>query len=333
MPQDAICEEPPPVCAQPRTSGAGELWPERFYFDFAKPRPRRRPRAAIAALRPHQWVKNLLLLLPLFLAHQVNPWVRLWPVLVALAAFCCVASGVYLLNDVIDIEADRCHATKRRRPIASGELSRTFGLTLSVIVGAVGCALACTCVSMLFAGVLALYGVLATAYSLFVKRQLLLDVILLAGLYTLRIAAGAVAARVPLSPWLAAFAMFFFFSLALGKRYIELRRTTGGGQPQLTGRGYRSDDAHLLESLGPASGYLAVLVFCLYIDSNAVAALYQRAWLLWAVCPVLLYWVTRFWLLARRNEVHDDPVVFALKDRASLASIALTTALVLAASA
>ncbi|HJT35433.1 MAG TPA: UbiA family prenyltransferase [Pirellulales bacterium] len=333
MTQDVVCEEPAPACAQPRRAGAGELWQERFYFNFDKPRARHRPRAALAALRPHQWVKNLLVLLPLFLAHQVNPLARLWPVLAALAAFCCAASSVYLLNDVIDIEADRRHATKRRRPIASGELSPNFGLTLSAIAGAAGFALASTCVSMPFVGMLALYGALATVYSLFVKRQLLLDVILLAGLYTLRIAAGAVAARVPLSPWLAAFAMFFFFSLALGKRYIELRRTTGGGQPLPTGRGYRADDAHLLESLGPASGFLAVLVFYLYIDSDAVAALYHRAWLLWAVCPVLLYWVTRFWLLARRDEVHDDPVVFALKDRASLASIALTAALVWAASA
>lgn len=333
MPQDAVCEEPKPVCARPRLAEAGELWQERFYFDFDKPSARRRPWAAVAALRPHQWVKNLLVLLPLFLAHQVNPLARLGPVLAALAAFCCAASSVYLLNDVIDVEADRRHATKRRRPIAAGELSPTFGLALSAAAGIVGLLLGCICVSMPFAATLALYGALATAYSLFVKRQLLLDVILLAGLYTLRIAAGAVAARVPLSPWLAAFAMFFFFSLALGKRYIELRRTTGDAQPLLEGRGYRSDDAHLLESLGPASGYLAVLVFCLYIDSDAVAALYQRAWLLWAVCPVLLYWVTRFWLLARRDEVHDDPVVFALKDRASLASIALTAALLLAASA
>lgn len=333
MPQDVVCEEPAPACARPRRAGAGERWQERFYLDFDKPRARRRPKAAFAALRPHQWVKNLLVLLPLFLAHQVNPWARLSLVLAALVAFCLVASSVYLLNDVIDIEADRRHATKRHRPIAAGELSSTFGLALSAAVGTVGLLLACTCVSMPFAGTLALYGVLATAYSLFVKRQLLLDVILLAGLYTLRIAAGAVAASVPLSPWLAAFAMFFFFSLALGKRYIELRRTTGGAQPLLAGRGYRSDDAQLLESLGPASGFLAVLVFCLYIDSDAVAALYQRAWLLWAVCPVLLYWVTRFWLLARRDEVHDDPVVFALKDRASLAAVALTAALVLAASA
>lgn len=333
MPHDAVCEEPTPVCARLRKAGAGELWQERFYFDLEKPRARRQPMAAVAALRPHQWVKNLLALLPLFLAHQVDPWARLWPVLAAVAAFCCIASSVYLLNDVIDIEADRRHATKRRRPIASGQLSPAFGLILSAVVGVVGFAVACTCVSMPFAGTLAVYGALATAYSLFVKRQLLLDVILLAGLYTLRIAAGAVAARVPLSPWLAAFAMFFFFSLALGKRYIELRRTTVGGQPPPTGRGYRSDDAPLLESLGPASGFLAVLVFCLYIDSDAVAALYHRAWLLWAVCPVLLYWVTRFWLLARRDEVHDDPVVFALKDRASLTSIALTAALVLAASA
>jgi 4-hydroxybenzoate polyprenyltransferase len=168
---------------------------------------------------------------------------------------------------------------------------------------------------------------------LYFKKQLLVDVILLAGLYTLRIAAGAAAVDVPLSPWLLAFSMFFFLSLALGKRYVELSRMAVAPGAALPGRGYCAGDAHLLENIGPTSGYLAVLVFCLYIDSDVVGALYRNPSVLWLICPVLLYWITRFWLLARRRQVTDDPVVFALRDSVSMGLIALTAVLVLLASA
>ncbi|HEV3025210.1 MAG TPA: UbiA family prenyltransferase [Pirellulales bacterium] len=295
--------------------------------------PRSRAGVLLTALRPHQWVKNLLVLLPLFLAHEWNQVAKLALAFAALAAISCAASAVYVVNDLLDIEADRRHPSKRHRPFAAGELSLPAGLLLACVAGLAGVSIAVGCVSLPFAGWLAIYLVSTTAYSLYFKKQLLVDVILLAGLYTLRIAAGAAAVDVPLSPWLLAFSMFFFLSLALGKRYVELSRMAVAPGAVLPGRGYCAGDAHLLENIGPTSGYLAVLVFCLYIDSDVVGALYGNPSVLWLICPVLLYWITRFWLLARRRQVTDDPVVFALRDPVSMGLIALTAVLVLLASA
>jgi 4-hydroxybenzoate polyprenyltransferase len=285
----------------------------------------------VSALRPHQWSKNLLLFLPLFLAHQWYDLGKLWLALVAMAAFSAAASAIYIVNDLLDIESDRRHPTKCRRPFAAGELSIPAGLCLSACGAMTSFVLAITCLAPSFTAWLALYLLTTTAYSLSLKKRVVIDVILLAGLYTLRIAAGAAAVSVPVSPWLLAFAMFFFLSLALGKRYIELRRTGGAAESVLPGRGYCADDAQLLEQIGPTSGYLAVLVFCLYIDSGAVEHFYRHAELLWLVCPLLLYWITRFWLLARRRQINYDPVAFALKDRTSLAVIAATATTVLLA--
>ncbi|HVW39128.1 MAG TPA: UbiA family prenyltransferase, partial [Pirellulales bacterium] len=305
-------------------------------FDYLRstPTPRRETsvlRAMAKALRPHQWVKNLLVLLPLFLAHQVDQLAKAGTALVAMAAFCCCASAIYVLNDLLDLENDRRHPTKRRRPFAAGELSPRAGALLSPALCSLGLAAAARFVSWEFCGLLAVYVCLTTAYSVFLKQKLALDVLLLAGLYTYRMLAGAAAVDVELSQWLLAFAMFFFFSLALGKRYVELSRRKGDANETLPGRGYRSEDLSLLESLGPTSGYLAVLVLCLYLESKPVQELYANPGLLWLACPVLLYWLTRFWLLAKRREIADDPVVFALKDKASLASIVLTALVVLAA--
>lgn len=286
-----------------------------------------------SALRPHHWAKNLLVLLPLFLAHQVDQLSKLLPAFLALAAFCCVASAGYVVNDLLDRDADRRHPTKRLRPFAAGILSARGGVALAGGIGLLGFALAWACVSAPFTATLAVYVALSAAYSWFFKKQLLVDVVLLAGLYTLRLIAGAAATEVPLSPWLLAFAMFFFLSLAFGKRYVELGRLAAGAQIAVPGRGYFGADAALFENVGPTSGYLAVLVFCLYIDSNAVRALYPRPWWLWGICPLLVYWITRFWLLARRKQVHEDPVVFALNDKASLGLIVVTAAIVLIAAA
>ncbi len=290
-------------------------------------------RNAVKALRPHQWVKNLLVFVPLFLAHQTDQLSKAGLACVAFAAFCCCASAIYVLNDLLDIESDRRHATKCRRPFAAGQLSLAAGLALAPALGLLGLGIAAHFVSTRFCGLLAVYVLLTTAYSLFLKKQAVLDVLLLAGLYTFRILAGAVAVNVQLSPWLTAFSMFFFFSLALGKRYVELSRREGADNEELPGRGYRKEDLSLLESVGPTSGYMAVLVFCLYIESAGVKSMYGRPWLLWLACPMLLYWITRFWLLARRRQIADDPVVFALKDWASLCSIAATAVAVLLAKA
>jgi 4-hydroxybenzoate polyprenyltransferase len=319
----------------PPAAPAGRLLEQRRADEAPRaPGPRRETsvlRATAKALRPHQWVKNLLVLLPLFLAHQVDQLAKAGTALVAMAAFCCCASAIYVLNDLLDLESDRRHPTKRRRPFAAGELSPRAGLLLSPALCSLGLAAAARFVSGEFCGLLAVYVCLTTAYSVFLKKKLALDVLLLAGLYTYRMLAGASAVDVELSQWLLAFSMFFFFSLALGKRYVELSRRKGDANETLPGRGYRSEDLSLLESLGPTSGYLAVLVLCLYLESKPVQELYANPRLLWLACPVLLYWLTRFWLLAKRREIADDPVVFALKDKASLASIALTALVVLAA--
>lgn len=286
----------------------------------------------IAALRPHQWSKNLLLFLPLFLAHQWHDLHKVVLALLGFAAFSAAASAIYIVNDLLDIESDRRHPVKRRRPFAAGELSIPAGLCLAGVSATVSLALGIAGLVPAFTIWLIVYLLTTTAYSLVLKKRIVLDVIVLAGLYTLRIAAGAAAVSVPLSAWLLAFGMFFFLSLALGKRYIELRRTPNGSEMSLPGRGYHADDAQLLEQIGPTSGYLAALVFCLYIESGAVKHLYGHRELLWLVCPLLLYWITRFWLLARRREVHYDPVAFALKDRPSLAVIAATAVTVILAS-
>ncbi|HWB08569.1 MAG TPA: UbiA family prenyltransferase [Pirellulales bacterium] len=293
--------------------------------------PGRLLRPLAAALRPHQWAKNLLLLLPLFLAHRWADMGKLGLAVLGVAAFSAAASAIYIINDLIDIESDRRHPTKHRRPFASGELPVPAGLAAAGLALAGAFGLSAWHLSGPFTNWLAIYLLTTTAYSLWLKKHIVIDVLVLAGLYTLRIIAGAAAVSVPVSPWLLAFAMFFFLSLALGKRYIELRHSADAPGDALPGRSYRPDDAPLLEQIGPTSGYLAVLVFCLYIDSRAVERLYRHPEFLWLACPLLLYWITRFWLLARRKQIEYDPVAFALKDRASLAVIACTAVTVLLA--
>jgi 4-hydroxybenzoate polyprenyltransferase len=273
--------------------------------------------AVFRALRPVHWAKNLLVFAPLVLAHQVSNREKLFAVLPAVAAFCLCASAVYVINDLMDREADRHHSRKRLRPFASGQLSTGVGVAMVVVllVGAAGLAL--LTVRDRFVVILGLYFALTWSYSAYFKAKLLVDVVLLAGLYTLRIIAGAAAADVVLTPWLLAFSMFLFLSLAFAKRYSELLQVESGEQERVRGRGYVVEDLRIIESVGPTCGYLAVMVFCLYLDSPVVKDLYPRPKLLWLVCPVMVYWVTRLWFLARRRRLVDDPLVFALTDRVS----------------
>lgn len=286
--------------------------------------------AWLRALRPHQWLKNLLVLVPLLAAHQVLDPVATGRGLLALAAFCLCASGVYVLNDLLDIPADRLHPRKRLRPFAAGELPIPHGFLAAPALAAAGFAIAWLC-SPWFLGVLAVYYVATLAYSLHLKRVHMLDVMLLAGLYTLRIVGGAVAVGVPLSFWLLAFSMFLFLSLAMLKRYTELHGLAASGVEQAAGRGYAGDDLSLLQSLGGSAGYLAVLVLALYINSEDSVALYSRPQVLWLLCPLLLYWISRAWSLARRGRMHDDPTVFAATDRVSLATAAMFAMVLLGA--
>ncbi len=280
--------------------------------------PRRLLAALIGALRPHQWVKNLIILVPLLTSHQLVPSALLANALLAFAAFSLAASAVYGLNDLLDMEADRHHPSKRARPLAAG--------TLSVPVG-FGLALGCFCLSIVlalllpppFLLVLGGYFVLTTAYSLRLKQLALVDVFFLAVLYTMRLIAGHAATGIKYSPWLLAFSMFLFLSLALVKRFTELRTLRADKEQDARGRGYSARDLEFLATLGIVNGGLAVLVLALYVHSPEVAGLYHSPILLLAVCPLLLYWISRVWLLAHRGLVHDDPIVFALRDAVSYA--------------
>jgi 4-hydroxybenzoate polyprenyltransferase len=281
-------------------------------------------KALLKALRPHQWVKNFLLFIPLILAHQITDLHKVAQALLAFVSFSFCASAIYIINDLLDLESDRRHATKRRRPFAAGNLSAVTGLLMSAGLLLVAFALTFA-LPIHFAGWLAVYLALTTAYSFWLKRKLLIDVILLAGLYTHRIIAGAAAVDVPLTMWLLAFSMFFFLSLAFAKRYSELIQVEESGEDQIHGRGYQVRDLRIIESIGPSSGYLAVLVFCNYLNDltrpldptgrlGPVHELYAHPKVLWLVAPILLYWITRIWFIARRRALHDDPIIFAIRD-------------------
>jgi 4-hydroxybenzoate polyprenyltransferase/phosphoserine phosphatase len=266
------------------------------------------------ALRIHQWLKNLLVFLPLVLAHQwLNMQAASAAILAALSFSMC-ASGVYLVNDLLDLEADRKHPRKRKRPCASGELPIKWALLLAPILFAAAFMIA-ACVHTEFVVVLALYLVLTTAYSLRLKALALVDIILLAMLYTIRIVGGGVAAGIVVSQWLLGLSMFLFLSLACVKRFSELLVLQQRNEKKTWGRGYWVGDMEQVAAFGAASGYISVLVLALYVSSNEIVKLYSNPRLIWLACPLLLYWVSRIWLLARRGVVHDDPLVFALRDK------------------
>ncbi len=274
-------------------------------------------RASLRALRPHQWAKNVLILVPLFAAHRVADPGSLAAGLLAVVAFCLCASSVYVLNDLLDLEADRAHPRKSKRPFAAGDLSILKGLALApVLLGAA--VLIAAFLPLKFQLVFATYYALTLAYSFVLKGRVLIDALALAGLYTLRIITGAAAVSVPLSFWLLLFSVFLFLSLAFVKRFAELDALRRQQRLRAAGRGYHVEDLQLLQSLGTAAGYLSVLVLALYINSPEVADLYRRPKVIWLLCVLMLYWISRVWMKAQRGTMHDDPVVFALKDRPSL---------------
>jgi len=268
------------------------------------------------ALRIHQWSKNLLLLIPVMSAHQWTDPLRLWPVIFGMAAFSLCASSVYVLNDLLDLEADRHHHSKRHRPFASGKIPLATGLTMAPALLFLAAVVAC-CLGWKFAAVFGAYYVTTLLYSLRLKQIALLDVLALAGLYCVRILAGGVAADVPVTDWLIMFSLFVFLSLAFVKRFTEINVLQQAGDNQLRGRGYMGSDAELISTMGIGSGYLSVLVLAMYINNPLVTSLYRRPQELWLACPLLLYWISRVWLLAHRGSMHDDPILFALSDRLS----------------
>jgi 4-hydroxybenzoate polyprenyltransferase len=270
------------------------------------------------ALRVHQWVKNLLVFVPLVMAHRVTDRAVLIQASLAFVAWCLCASGVYLINDVLDAESDRLHPNKRSRPFAAGAMSKRAVALFVPSLLAPGLAIAFLFLPISFGFMLLVYLGLTTAYSLFLKRLIIVDVLVLAGLYSLRVLSGGLATGIEVSPWLLAFSMFLFLSLAFVKRYTESRGLGEDGHINGTGRGYTFADGELLKSFGTSSGYLSVLVLALYINgSREVMIFYSRPSVLWLIGPCLLYWITRVWFLASRGKLHDDPVVFTVKDPVS----------------
>jgi 4-hydroxybenzoate polyprenyltransferase len=276
----------------------------------------RLPFALIKALRVHQWAKNLLVFLPFLLAHSFHAA----SVLIAVAAFFCfslTASATYIFNDLLDLEQDRVHLNKRNRAFAAGDLSVTAGVGISLLLAALALS-AAAYLPRTFLAYLLLYLVTTLAYSVALKRIVLVDVIILSSLYTIRMLAGAAATHTPISPWLAAFSVFLFLSLAMVKRFSELQNLHARGVNPTNGRGYLLSDTEQLRSFGTSSAYASIVIFALYISGHDVAALYHHPNRMWLMTPLMILWLSRVWLLASRGLLDEDPVVFALTDRMSL---------------
>jgi 4-hydroxybenzoate polyprenyltransferase len=281
------------------------------------------------ALRPYQWLKNTLVFVPLLAAHRLEADL-LADALLALVAFSLCASSAYILNDLMDLPSDRYHPRKRNRPLASGRVRPAHAVAMIPVLLASGIA----CALLLprsFLTVLAVYYCLTLAYSFRLRDLVILDVLALAGLYTMRVMAGSAAVGIAPSAWLLAFCVFLFFSLAMVKRYAELVAMRAVEGTHAHARGYLLEDSELLAALGGASGFLAVLVLALYITSDTAHVLYGRQQLIWLVCVLLLYWISYMWLMAHRARMHDDPLVFALRDRVSQTVIVLTAAILFVA--
>ena len=274
-------------------------------------------KAWVKVFRLHQWIKNVLIFVPIFAAHQVitsELWINLG---VAFLSFCLCASSVYIANDLLDLESDRRHPRKRSRPFASGQIPIWMGAVLAPILIFSSFAMA-QHIGGSFLPWLVVYFALTCAYSWGLKRLVLVDCLTLAILYTLRIVAGAAAVSVPLSFWLLAFSIFLFFSLAFIKRYAELQAHPEGDAKKVHGRGYYLADAPLVQQLGVTSGYAATLVLALYLNSENVIKLYRTPEIIWGAVPLVLLWISWMWLKAHRGLMHDDPIVFAIKDKVSI---------------
>jgi 4-hydroxybenzoate polyprenyltransferase len=289
-------------------------------------------RVILKLLRVHQWSKNTLIAVPAVLANEVLRGDTPQAIVLAFLAFSLLASTIYIVNDLFDLASDRAHKTKRNRPIAAGRISIPSSLGIALITLTLSVVIALW-LPFEFQLVMLTYAFLTTIYTFALKRMLLIDVLALAGLYTIRVIAGAAACLIDASFWLLAFSVFFFLSLALVKRFVELSGAADMGTAKVGGRGYRVGDRQVLAEAGMASTFSAVLVLALYIDSDEVKLIYGSPYLLWLLCPIVLYISLRIWVLARRDEMNEDPVVFILSDWRSQLMVAAGAALVIAAAA
>lgn len=274
----------------------------------------------LKAMRVYQWVKNVLIFVPLLTSHRFVDGDAVIASIMAFFAFSLCASSVYLLNDMLDLESDRRHERKRHRPFASGQLSLMTGMILTVVLLAAAVSIA-VFLPPKFMLVIACYYLLTLAYSFVLKKLLLVDVFALASLYTSRIMAGGAAAMIPLSSWLIMFSITIFLSLAFLKRYAELDDKQRAGGTSAAGRGYFTEDISILRSFGTSSGYLAVIIMAIYLNSPGSNLLYSHRSALWGVFAALMFWISWMWMEAFKGKMHDDPIVFALKDRTSVAAI------------
>jgi 4-hydroxybenzoate polyprenyltransferase/phosphoserine phosphatase len=270
----------------------------------------------IKMIRPHQWAKNALVLVPMLTSHQFSVHNILVGVL-AFVAFSLCASGGYVVNDLVDIEADRAHPTKKKRPFAGGDVPVLKGAMAGALILTAAFALAAA-VNLNFLAALAVYFGVNMAYSFSLKRKMIIDVVTLGGLYTIRVVAGAEAIGVELSEWLMAFSMFMFLFLAIIKRHSEMVMRLNAGLSDPSNRNYKAVDINVLAGLAAAAGYSSVIVFALYIASDTARSLYSHVQYLWFACPLLLYWIARFVMMSQRQHIPDDPLVFALRDRVTL---------------
>lgn len=274
-------------------------------------RPMGALRAALKAMRPYQWVKNVLIFVPLLASGDFTDWAGWLSASLIFAAFCAVASSIYLLNDISDLAADRMHPRNRRRPFASGALPISIGLALMPILLGIGLVLGwgTSALPSLLA-----YCVLSLAYNLKLKEMPLIDVFLLAALYTVRLFAGGEATGHPVSLWLLGFSSFLFLSLALVKRVSELHRLRLENRDGAARRGYMTTDLDILQIMGCAAAFASVVVLSLYIQSDTASLAYARPTMLWGVIPLMLFWQCRLWLSTARGYMHDDPIVYAARD-------------------
>lgn len=308
---------------------AARHWQKRHEAELIEA-PKPSLKTVVKMLRVHQWLKNTLIAVPMVLSHEYFNTSMIAACVIAFISLSAAASAIYIINDFFDMPLDRKHATKKNRPFAAGTLSAPFGLASAGVLLAISIGSALL-LEPLFGLVLALYLITTTAYSLSFKRMLLVDVFTLAGLYTVRILAGAAATSTEVSFWLLAFSIFFFLSLALVKRHVELADTDVEEGTRIAGRGYRPEDLSVIAQGGVSAAFAAAMVLALYIDSASVRELYAHPWMIWPLAPIVLYLTLRIWVLAGRRELHDDPVVFLVRDWRSQFVIAIGALLLVVA--
>ncbi|MFM7593219.1 MAG: UbiA family prenyltransferase [Isosphaeraceae bacterium] len=294
-------------------AAAEKLCPVVARMDAARMKTRK---AVFKALRPHQWFKNVILFLPVIASHRLFEINSIFQILIAFSAFSLCASGLYVMNDLLDLPADRKHPSKHKRPFAAGNLPLSWGVAMCPALLALSLAISLL-LPLRFLLVLLMYVILTTSYSFYFKRRVLVDVFFLASLYTIRLIAGHEATGIAYSHWLTGFSIFFFLNLALVKRGSELVQLRDSGKLRTEGRGYHVSDVPVICNFGMVSGGLSVLYLAMYINSPDVNRLYSYPDLLLGLCPLLFYWIGRLWLLVDRGQMHHDPVVFALRDRIS----------------